>query len=185
MDREQLEFQISQYADGTLPATEAAALEATLASDAAARELLEEYRQLDVMLKRELPLPQMNWERLADHLSDSVAKEDAATRTIAWPLRQWGRVAVAAMVLIAVGLGVWRGRSGTTQLVSTQPAVMEITGPAPERAAGPAVAIITIDASPLAKQNNYRAAETIVYRPSRVLIASGPSDRQDTRPLPY
>ena len=53
---ETLEFRISQYADGTLPAAEVADLEAILASDAEARALLDEYRKLDVVLKRETPV---------------------------------------------------------------------------------------------------------------------------------
>jgi len=73
---ERLEFQISQYADGTLPAGDVAALEAVLASNAEARALLAEYQSLDGSLKRELPLPAMNWDRLAAHLSGAVAAED-------------------------------------------------------------------------------------------------------------
>ena len=46
MIREELEFRIAQYADGTLPASQRAALEAELAADGAARELLAQYRQL-------------------------------------------------------------------------------------------------------------------------------------------
>ena len=52
---------------------------------------------------------------------------------------------------------------------------------------GPKVMEISIDATPLAKRSNYGLSETIVYRPPRVVIASGQSDRQDTQPasLPY
>src|SRR5688572_22883547 len=100
---EQLEFQIAQYADGTLPPAERAALEQALAADTDARAMLDEYRRLDASLKREMPVPAMNWDRLAAHLSDAVAAEDRATTTIAWPLRHAGRLAAAAAVIVVIG----------------------------------------------------------------------------------
>src|SRR5690349_17255631 len=101
MNSEQLEFQISQYVDGTLPAAEAAALEAVIASDADARTVLEDFRRLDVAMKNQAPLPPINWDRLAAHLSDAVAREDQATTSI--PIRNWWRpVAIAAAMLIAI-----------------------------------------------------------------------------------
>src|SRR5439155_7362633 len=112
MDREQLEFRISQYVDGALPAAEAAALVETLASDAEARALLEDFRKLHSAMAREAALPAVKWDRLAAHLSDAVAAEDRATRSIPMPMpiaaaapsRTWWRhVAVAAAVLIAIG----------------------------------------------------------------------------------
>ncbi|HYO10317.1 MAG TPA: hypothetical protein VER17_15215 [Tepidisphaeraceae bacterium] len=210
MLNEQLEFQVSQYADGTLPAAEVAALEAVLASDVGARELLAEYRSVDAALKREMSVPAMNWDRLAAHLSDAVAAENdvapASPRTLAfsgWWARTGVRTsaAIAAMVLVAVGTFAILSRDrGTRQdapvdsvvvnsqaqtALPTAVAIIDITGPAPEAAAGPAVAEITIDATPLAKQMHYGAAETIVYRAPRVVIASGGSGRQDVPSLPY
>src|SRR5439155_12419775 len=103
MEREQLEFQISQYADGTLPAEDVAALEAVLASDAEARALLEDFRKIETSIKRETALPAMDWDRLRKRISNAVAAEDDRASRVyrigAW----WGRVAVAAIVLIAVG----------------------------------------------------------------------------------
>src|SRR5437762_2420944 len=52
----------------------------------------------------------------------------------------------------------------------------------------PAVAEASIDVAPaLPQQANYRIAEDIIYRPPRVVIASGQGDRQDntSRSLPY
>ena len=76
MEREQLEFQISQYADGTLPAEDVAALEAVLASDAEARALLEDFRKIETSIKRETALPAMDWDRLRKRISNAVAAED-------------------------------------------------------------------------------------------------------------
>src|SRR5437867_420636 len=120
MDREQLEFRISQYVDGTLSAADVAALEATLASDAEARALLEDFRKIDGTFKSTpLPLPAVNWERLAESISAAIAEEDRATTSI--PIRAWRvrRVAIAAAVLIAVGTVVlWPRRTGHEQLAT-------------------------------------------------------------------
>jgi negative regulator of sigma E activity len=190
---EQLEFRISQYVDGTLPAAEAAALEQTLASDLDARALLEDYRKLDAALQRELPVPQMNWDRLAQHISAVVAQEEVAANDanrsyrIAWPM--WGRVAIAAMVVIAVALAAFLHlRPRPTDLVKTDPTpappVILVTGPAPEQGVGPVVEVVSIQPSPLAR-NRYHPVEDVVYRAPRVVIASGQSERQDTGRLPF
>jgi anti-sigma-K factor RskA len=193
MINEHLEFLISQYTDGTLPAAEAAALEEVLSGDPAARALLEEYQALEIALKREMPLPEMNWDRLADHISAVVAQEEVAANDanrsykIAWPT--WGRVAIAAMVLIAVGLAAFLHlrRPERSNIVKSDPGpapVIVVTGPAPERGSGEVIEIVTITPSPLA-QRSYRPVNDVVYRPPRVVIASGQSERQDSGRLPF
>ena len=194
MDREQLEFLISQYVDGTLSAAEVTALEQTLASDAEARAMLEDFRRLDASLKRETALPAINWDRLSERLSNAVAAEDDRASRVyrigAW----WGRVAVAAVVLIAVGSVVLfhfhkpaklEVVSGPTPPQPTGVVIAEISGPVVEAATQPAVAEITIAPSPLAQQLNYGVAETIVYQTPRVVIASSQFDRQDSPQFPY
>jgi negative regulator of sigma E activity len=194
MDREQFEFRISQYADGTLAADEVAALEAALAEDAEARALLDEYRRLETALKRELPVPSMNYQRLAAHLSQAIAEEDAATTTIAWPMPGWRKLAAAAAVVLIAGtaaLLLTRPRhAGTTEVVVNPPdtttiaAIVEVTGPVAQSAAHP-VAEITVGPSQRARQANFGVAEDVVFRPPRIVIASGQSDRQDTQRLPF
>src|SRR4051794_22527330 len=71
MTLEQLEFAITQYLDGTLPAEELGALERRLAEDAAARGLLEEHRALTAFLRSE-PGPDMDWAEVACDLSAVV-----------------------------------------------------------------------------------------------------------------
>ena len=196
MDREQLEFRISQYVDGTLPAAEAAALEETLASDAEARALLDDFRKLHSAMAREAALPAVKWDRLAEHLSRAVAEEDRATRSIPMPTPAaapahtwWRHVAVAAAVLIAIGtLVLWPRRTGHDQIASrpTQPTVLvELAGPQVSKQ--PAVVEISMASSAApAQQAGYRIAEDIIYRPPRVVIASSDGDRQDTgQRLPY
>ncbi|MEO6434377.1 MAG: hypothetical protein ABIP55_01270 [Tepidisphaeraceae bacterium] len=194
MISEDLEFQISQYADGTLPGEEAAALESTLASDAEARALVEAYRKVDVLLKRELPLPQMNWDRLAGHISAAVAQEEVAANDanrsyrIAWPV--WSRLAIAAMVLLAVGLAAFMHlRPRADQIARlpnapTVPPIILVTGPEPQRGGGAVIEIVSIAPSAVA-QSSYRPADGVVYRPPRVVIASGQFDRQDSGRLPF
>ena len=195
---EQLEFQIAQYADGTLPAAEAAALEKLLADNADARALLDGYRRLDATLKRSMPLPAINWDRLADHLSHVVAEEDrAATTPIAWPLRNWGKVAAAASIFLVLGtMALWHLKPAKDQIAvgppnqpvappNTAVAIIEVTGPAAESATQPAVTYVDIVPSEWARQTNFGVAETVVYRPTRVTIASGQVDRQDTGRLPF
>ena len=189
-----LEFRISQYADGTLPAAEVAEIEAIVASDAEARALFEEYRKLDVAVKREAPkLPDVKWDRLAAHISSAVAEEDRATTS--YPIRNWWvrSAAVAAIVAIAFTTAVlWpRGKNSTIEVSTTAPAqpqgpqvaMIEVGGP--DVSSKPPVEEISVEPSALADAENYRISEDIVYRPSRVVIASGDIDRQDSGRLPY
>jgi anti-sigma factor RsiW len=72
MTPDELEFNICQYLDGTLPDAQRTALEALLEYDAAARQLLAEHRKLDAAMKSVSPLPKLQWDRLADHLANAV-----------------------------------------------------------------------------------------------------------------
>ena len=195
MIEEALEFRISQYADGTLPAAEAAALEAELASNADAQAMLEEYRQLDAALKREMPLPAVKWDLLADRISDAVAERDRSNFTIR--LFGWGRTAVAAAILVCVAGALWtlirpqtREQVVVNPSTSTAPALVaisEIAGPAAQSATEPAIEEIAIGPSPQAQQQvvAYAAEESILYRAPRVVIASTPMQRQDMAALPF
>ncbi len=75
MSGDELEFAISQYLDGTLSAEETAALEAHLAADADVRRLLAEYQKLNLALKASPAVPELAWDKLASHLSRTVAEE--------------------------------------------------------------------------------------------------------------
>ena len=197
MNREQLEFQISQYADGTLPAAEVAALEATLANDAEARALLEEFRKLDTIVKTsEMPLPTVDWDRFADHLSRAVADEDRATTSIPIRARWVKRVAIAAAVVLAFGVAaLWPRHGGPPGIVKvtgpdvpTAPAVAIAQVGGPEVASGAPSVQVSLAEPPVQQQQqaNYRMAEDIIYRAPHVVIASGQGDAQDSPSrLPY
>ena len=71
MTQEQLEFAITQYLDGTLPAGDVGALERRLLEDAEARRLLEAHRKLTEMLRADAG-PALAWDEVASDLSAVV-----------------------------------------------------------------------------------------------------------------
>jgi hypothetical protein len=75
MTSEELEFSISEYLDENLSAEASVALEARLNADAAARALLDEYRQLNSALKAPVDLPEIRWDQLATQLSSAVSDD--------------------------------------------------------------------------------------------------------------
>jgi hypothetical protein len=195
---EQLEFLIAQYADGSLPESERALVELRMKTDAEARAMLEEYRKLDATLKASMPLPAVNWERLADHLSEAVAEQrETRAATVLGRIGNWGRLAIAAAVVMAVaGVAIWStrgpGKIDPTRVASNPnvekavgPAVVLVRGPAPEPSTAQPVVVVSVgpssDVSP-----NWRAGEGVVTGPSRVVwIASSGETVQDSQRLPY
>jgi len=76
MTTDQLEYSIAQYADGTLPAAERAALEARLATDERARAMLEAYRRLDAAIagvRAADAVPAVRWDDLAARIARATA----------------------------------------------------------------------------------------------------------------
>jgi negative regulator of sigma E activity len=179
---EQLEFRLTQYLDGTLPPEEAPALFDELAKNREAVATLDEYRKLDVLMSAQ-PAG-IKWDALAEHISGHIDEEQHSRMRIgvfAAPLR----IAIAAMVLLAVGVGTWIGVRDTTP-PGVQPAgpiaKSDIQGPIIEIATGAVVAEIEIGPAAVAidpGDETYWYAES---RPQRVIIASGVDDRQDERP---
>jgi hypothetical protein len=64
MSPEQLEFILTQYLDGTLPAADAVALERVLETDPTAQALRDEHERLTALLRSQ-PLPEIDWDDLA------------------------------------------------------------------------------------------------------------------------
>src|SRR5688572_23451362 len=164
---EQLESQIAQYADGTLPADQRAALEQMLANDADARAVLDEYRRLDASLKRELPVPAMNWDRLAAHLSDAVADEDRATTPIAWPLRHAGKLAAAAAVILFIGsMAMWLLRPAANT-PNNNDVVVNVNPPSPSPNPATNVTVVVIVTGPAAQTTTEAPIVEIKVGPSQ------------------
>ena len=197
---EQLEFLISQYADGSLPESERALVELRLGGDADARTLLEEYRALDATLKSSMPLPAVNWDRFAEHLSEAVAEQrEARATTVLGRIGTFGRLAIAACVVIAVGgVALWtamkpQGSGDNTSIVHSGSGnnaventtidsdITNVVPPAPRPAPvvivrGPAAQgaaeapVVIVAVGPSASvQPNWRAAEGVVTGPSRAI----------------
>src|SRR5437588_5907133 len=109
--RDDVEFLIVQYLDGSLAAGERAALEARLGDDPEAQALLEEHRRLDTILRRD-PIPDIRWEALARQISSAVTtapmpEVEEHAQVFRMPWVGWGgKLAIAAALLIATGIGI-------------------------------------------------------------------------------
>ena len=109
MTREELEISICEYLEGTLGEPERIALEARLASDPEAREMLREEGELTAAL-RVGGLPEVRWEMLAERISGGIDEEmEARVERVSWGMRMvrspWIMTA-AASVALAVGIGL-------------------------------------------------------------------------------
>jgi hypothetical protein len=191
MTRDELEFSISQYLDGTLPGEDRAALEERFATDVEARRMLAEYRAVDGALKRDLPMPAVNWDRLAMHLSSVVADAEvdtgsAVTYRIGF---SWRAIAIAATLFIAIGLAILLARPRGSVTAPTNPTISGIArveGPAAEPSTQPAIAQVTVGPASAADDTRYQLADTIVYRPSQVsVVASAPEESRESDRNPY
>jgi anti-sigma factor RsiW len=183
--RDQLEFALSQYLDGTLMPLEAAALEERLATDAEARALLDEYRRLDAALRDAPPLPSLRWDRFADHLSDLVAHEQPPIRTYSPAMwRRAATVALAACVALVVGVAFTAYLAPTNSRTAVAPTSIVI-GPQVEKA-GTATVISLISVGPAPTMNDtWRYAESVISRPAVVMIDRASRSGQDGDSLWY
>lgn len=194
MTIDQLEFAISQYLDGTLPADEEAALVERLATDPKARQIYAEYENLNTVVKTAMPLPAIDWSSFSQQVSTAVEREDAPVKTFKLPMAWIGSL-VAMAACIAIGFGIFfdRGQKSTpghtevSVLTPSHAGSITVQGPAFERTAQPALAQVTISAPPSLAQGgrDWRYAQEIVTRPSRVIIASSAESAQDNASLPY
>jgi anti-sigma factor RsiW len=204
---DELEFAVSQYVDGTLPAGEVPAIEARLADDATAQGLVDEHRKVLGALKS-APLPAVRWDRLAKHLSTTVAEanEPATIKLFARPwVRGLAGLAVAACVAIVSTMGIRGLRSqhqqGPGPLVDVLPGSdrtvaaksIEVQIGAPDfdggspaaRTAVAADVTISAGADTPGGESAPTFAEGIVARSPRSLIATGSPTAQDSAVMPY
>ncbi len=176
-----LEFRISQYIDGTLAAREKAELEQRLAVDVTARALLEEYRQVDRLLKSAPPVPEVDYDALTARIGDAVAACDAEPQVLfsfKWVKRVVG-VAVAAC--LTVGVSVWMSRS----VSHGNRAMVQVELLRAEASDAPAIAEVRIGPSPSADSRVPKGIEeALVAQPTKLVIASGAAPAHDSS-LPY
>lgn len=195
---EKIEFELSQYLDGTLSSDERAAIELRLASDSEARAVLNQFRRLDESLRATPPaIPNLNWDLISDQISNSIdrhERESLLTPAARAPSRWRDSVrhlALAAALAIASGVAVFvyyhsnQSNAGGGQGESVTVAVAE--GPKVEVAPGPSSTVVgSVGPASPAAVDDARIAESIVTRPSRVVwIASGADVVQDREPVPF
>ena len=192
-----LEFSISQYLDGTLPQSQRVALEERLASDPEAQAILAEDRALTDAL-RSMPLPDVQWGRFAESISAHIDRDleermDRVSWRLSWRLPTG--LAIAASVLLAVGIGVhlWTqptnsgsgggGHTGPSEVTQ----VLYVEGPQIDRPQGPVVSEISVAAggSYASDPSLSPYDDEMDNRPSRVVIASGVSADRPVNGFPY
>ena len=182
MTRDELEFSISQYLDGTLVDAERAALDVRLGHDAEARALLDEYRRFDALLKAAAgPLPAVNWDGLAGRISGAI-DEAADRRDQEEQERQdrayrigtgagWGQVgrwaAMAASVAVAFGVGYGLFKSGGTEPTRNGSDPMQIVVVTPRAAEPESIRIVSNTSTrPDAAPDGAAAVQVVSVGPS-------------------
>lgn len=193
MTRDELEFSISQYLDGTLAETERGMLESRLGSDADARTLYADYESLDRAMKSD-PLPAVNWDNLSRSISAAVAREEMPATS--YKINRWlrpMRLSIAASVALVV--------AGIAFTLSRNHGTSNPSGPAP-------VSIVKVDNAQATETGvvssqplfvaigpptgtssdepvDLRYADSVVQRPSKALIVSAAPAGQDSSPTPF
>jgi len=203
MISEELEFQIVQYVDGDLPVEARAALEARLVDDADARKVLEEHRKLrDALILGTRNMPAVNYEKLAQHVSDVVARSDEEVEkvySLKW-LRYAAPIAVAACVLIGFGVTMQStepvGPMNPTDLtpmatVDSNPSVLDVRGPEINVLPGESFVDVQIGAGPVtgdkpgnvpfATENAQRQPSVMMLGPANSAAGKSPTTQESDR----
>ena len=164
-------------------------LEALLAQDPAARDLLEGYRKLDSAMREKLAMPEIAWDEFANKISSAVGERNPIVAARGQSRFAFRAMAIAACALIAVGVLIFttlQSQSPPSVPVAIQPAVAaapaavqiaNVTGPQIETASAPAVASIKIGPPPGAESaSNFdpylNAEAVVVVRPSVSIAAA-------------
>jgi hypothetical protein len=186
----ELEFLISQYADGTLAEADRVAVDRALTSDAGARTMLEEHQAL-TRLMRAAPMPEVRWDRLAEMISGAIDDElEARMKRASWLIRpvRSGWLALAASVLIAGGIAAhfMIGQKNPNPTAGAAPHSLLVEFSQPDRPQGKVVSEISISAGGAYAKDSTLApyADDIDTRPAHVVIASGAST-QTPSGLPF
>jgi hypothetical protein len=188
VSRDELEYAISQYIDGDLPATDRAALEERLASDAEVRAILSEYQNLDSMLAMSLPAPDVDFNALKKSIAGTIAGMDSPASASVFGRIGWtARLAISASILLLMSAAMLVFRTGSNPqnpgLVKSpdhliDPGVALVSGPAAQQSTGQVIDQVQIGPSP-AMAGNWRVAEELVTRPTVVVIDRAPEDAHD------
>jgi hypothetical protein len=182
MTRDELEFSICQYLDGTLAGPERIALEARLSDDPEAREILRQERTLSAAL-RAGNVPAVKWDALAERISGAIevwTEERVERASWAMRIRSPWVMATAASVGLVLGLAVHYAMTphAGTPVVPTGPVArvdLRVEGPQEDRPVGPVVTEVSIGpGGTYAKAPSFAPyADEMNARPTRVVIAAG------------
>jgi anti-sigma factor RsiW len=177
---EEDEQAISEYLDGTLADLEQAELEKRVAGEPGMARAMTEYKSLDAMVRKGMPVPAVKWDLLAQRISEAVDAQGQRERMFIgnW-LKQPMRLAAAAVVLIALGVGIFVAMPGGHK------PVMTIIINEPEKVEGTKVATMDFDMSPSLAQSgtDWYSAGDVVSMPSELDVAFSTSVLQDTSPF--
>jgi negative regulator of sigma E activity len=204
MTRDELEFSISQYVDGTLvDDRQRSALEERLATDAEARVLYAEYQSLQGVLATSLPaMPEVDWDQFAARVSAAVDREQMPAQS--YKISRWFsqpmKFAMAASVFIAGAIAFTLMRPGASN-TGTLPAtnaptqIVRVDSPVPAAGTSPEVAanasteptLVVAIVPPAADDGRPTVlyADSVVQRPSRAMIVSAAPVGQDTSAAPF
>lgn len=192
MTRDELEFSISQYLDGTLGARERGALDERLATDHEARALFAEYQSLQHVLAA-APLPDVRWDALASQISGAVARAELPAQSYKigrWMSRTTWAVAASVVIAAAVAFSVLRGGGDAETTVASEPISIV-------RNDVPATVVVNVEVQPTiviaigpAQSSDdspivLRYADSVVQRPSKALIVSAAPAAQDNPLAPF
>jgi len=197
MSLEDLQYLISQYVDDVLPPLERQQVEAMLSRDPQARAICEEYRDLNAQLKN-APLPVIDFDVLSASLRERIAGEvieQPVLRLTSWS-RGFGRLAIAASVLLAVGVGAFmllrNDPAASTKVEvaivpSSLPGSIDITGPEVELATTAGIIEVSIGPGTQTQAAQYwHPADEVVAREPHVVIAAGSDwEIESEHPLTY
>lgn len=191
MITEELEFQISQYIDGQLSADDAARLESLASADPDVAGTLARYRQLDAQLRDVLAPPAYDENALTESITAALDDRQSQKRDVIFVMPAvWARragLAIAACLVAAVGTWLVLSQSNPaankTTAEGTNRGTIHVTGPRVQVAEAPAVTEIRIGPArnAMAMFANEAAADVVVGRPSRVVIASSQAPSDDSR----
>lgn len=186
---QEMEFQISQYIDGQLPADDAARIATLAISDPEVAQAIARYRALDQQLKSALALPAYDADALVDSITATLDARQGRSRDVIFAMPAvWARragIAVAACLVAAVGTFLVISQSGDSTPIATGTA--QVTGPQVEVASAPAITEISIAPAGQGTAQiyaNQAAADVVVGRPSRAVIASSRVPADDSRGWP-
>jgi anti-sigma factor RsiW len=192
MISEDLEFQISQYADGTLSAAELNSVEALLQSNPQAREMLAEYRQVDLQLGtlRIGPAagPVVRWDEFAGSIADRISDESGSSEAhsvagrIGFAGARW-RIAAAVLVCFTGAIVARHAMHQSVVTAPVAPTVVEVAGPQVEIAKAPSVQDVSVGPSAAAMaEHNARYGEGVITQGTpKVILGQLPKPAADPR----